>query len=176
MKKNIFVIIILFTGTLLHAQTPTKYNILSTGCTVTISCNLEEFKEKDKTDSTLELVGNCEVGSLTYGVIYKDGGAGDIGEDYTMQDHLKITLGEHRDFVFECNASYIAIMGVKQSADGTSISIDDIWEDYRGNRYNVTGYTNGKIVAILYVKQKGKLADSAAVKAFLGSFTFPGSK
>lgn len=187
MKTTLLFAALLLTGTLLQAQTTKQYLIQSTGCSVKMPCNpgafklIERPKQEDdvdiaEEDSIVELEGKCVLGALTYGVVYNDFGEKEFEEDYTVENFLKERMAGQRDFAFDCKPSIIGVLPVQKSADGKIHSIGDEWEGYDGNWYLAKGYTDGRIIAILYVKKKGKLASTPAIKAFLDSFTFPLNK
>jgi hypothetical protein len=184
MKKINLLIIFIFNAILSVAQTAKEYKVGPTGCTVKAPCSLAVFnveeiepfadeedslKEKD-VEKLVNADAKCSSGGITYGVLYKDHGPQEFGEGYTIEDHLKTSIAGDRE-VFSCKLTFIT--GIKRSADGKLLSVTDEWEDYDGNWYQVKGYTDGRVVALLYVKKKGKFAVNPAMKAFLDSFTFP---
>jgi hypothetical protein len=64
--------------------------------------------------------------------------------------------------------------GMQEEADWNSensITIVDYWQDCRKKDWKVKGYTNGKILAVLYVKNIGN-ADVKKQDFFLDSFHF----
>jgi len=64
--------------------------------------------------------------------------------------------------------------GMQEDADWNSeasITIVDYWQDCRKKDWKVKGYTNGKILAVLYVKNIGN-ADVKKQDFFLDSFHF----
>lgn len=64
--------------------------------------------------------------------------------------------------------------GIHDEADWnseTSKTIVDYWQDYRKKDWKVKGYTNGKTLAVLYVKNIGNV-DVKKQDLFLDSFHF----
>jgi hypothetical protein len=64
--------------------------------------------------------------------------------------------------------------GIHEDADWnseTSTTIVDYWQDYSKKDWKVKGYTNGKTLAVLYVKNIGH-ADVKSQDLFLDSFHF----
>lgn len=137
-----------------------------TGCFLLFTKN-NEF-EKRKTESGDDLYFNefTEKG-VTYGVICVM-----MKATYNAKESMEM-LGRYMNqlrgpfFVFHQ-------VGLERSKDWnevSTISLEDYWQDGKGVDCKVKGYTNGKTLAVLYVKNIGE-AEVAKQEAFLDSFHF----
>jgi hypothetical protein len=124
--------------------------------------------EKRKTESGDDLYFNefSEKG-VTYGVICVE-----MKSEYDPDDAIDMLaryMNQLRGpfFVFHQ-------VGQERSKDwnhASSITLVDYWQDARGVDCKVKGYTNGKTLAVLYVRNIGE-AEVAKQEAFLDSFHF----
>ena len=162
-------LLIIATSFVLRIASPRKtgsYFIGNTGCSI-LFMNGRRFT-RSKTDSGDILYFNEYVeNEVTYGVICID-----------MQTALELpearkmlTTYMHKlkgpFFIFHCT-------GPEKSSDWNqegSVALVDYWQDAVGVDCKVKGYTNGKVLAVLYVRNIAAV-DVSKQELFLDSFHF----
>ncbi|MBO9684576.1 MAG: hypothetical protein J7502_18230 [Flavisolibacter sp.] len=138
----------------------------NTGCSALLSSN-------NNLDSTVTQSGDqlyfheFKDRNVTYGMICID-----MNEQYSLaeaEEMLRSYIDKLRGPLYILHNT-----GIHEDADWnseTSKTIVDYWQDYSKKDWKVKGYTNGKTLAVLYVKNIGN-ADVRKQDFFLDSFHF----
>jgi hypothetical protein len=107
---------------------------------------------------------------VTYGMICIH-----LQEDYSMPDAVEML----NSYITKLKGPFYILhtTGLRQIADwnsATTTVFTDYWQDSNQEDWKIKGYTNGKVLAILYVKNIGHAATEKH-ELFLDSFHFTGS-
>ncbi len=144
-----------------------NYKIADTGCSALLFSGKRRFKQT-KTDSGDNLYFNefCQK-AITYGVICIQ-----MKEWYDLDKALKMLGG----YINKLKGPFYILhqTGLQKDVDWNTISsrtLVNYWQDGDKTDWKIKGYTNGKFIAILYVKNITQL-DVGQQDLFLDSFHF----
>lgn len=163
--ENLFVF--LATSLVLRATGPRfKRYIIQPGCSTFLHSSACTLHVRHTKDGDKVLFNEYVEEGVTYGTICVQ-----MQETYPLEAAETILVNYmnrvRKPMHITCNVS----MECKQE-DG-QLTITDYWQDGEGTDWKVKGYTNGKIVAVLYVKNIGDTTVSDH-DAFLNGFRFSG--
>jgi hypothetical protein len=161
--ENLFVF--LATSFVLRATGPRfRRYLVSPGCSTLLHSNNRTLHVRHTKEGDKLLFNEYAEDGVTYGTICVQ-----MREDYTPEQAERILVHYlnrvRKPMHIACNFS----MDIKY--DDNQLTITDYWQDQSGIDWKVQGYTNGKMVAVLYVKNIG----DTTVKnhdAFLNGFRF----
>jgi hypothetical protein len=141
-----------------------RYLIGQSGCaSLLISAN-NQLHIKHTKDGDVIYFNDTSVGGVTYGLICVH-----MKQLSTLPQAEKILVQYINRVRRPLGIAYNILMEAEKAAGQTTIT--DYWQDEQGVDWKIKGYTNGKTVAVLYVKN----VTEAAVKeheAFLNGFRF----
>ena len=158
-------------STISFSQSLKKYAIGTSGCSVYMLCDPGQFQMTFSEDSSAVFTGECKPDSVTYGIICvklkETIPAGDDAEDLLISylDYLKTA------FKIKSSSGYGKGQTLNSKADARGVL--DFWNDEVGNEWKVKGWTDGKVISILYVIEKSKSEYPAKHDVFLNGFRFP---
>jgi len=142
----------------------------NTGCSSLVFSAHARFR-KSVTESGDDLYFyEHEEAGLAYGVICVQ-----LNQDYELQEATDLLV--HYMDALKGPFYILHQTGLKKETDWNSEStrkLVDYWQDGDLMDWKVKGYTNGKQIAVLYVKNIS-LVDVARQDRFLDSFHFPGA-
>jgi hypothetical protein len=151
-------------------KTFNKYLIGDTGCSV------YTFPKHNKFESVLTLSGDrmyfhdYTEDDVTYGIICVH-----LQEPYSLaeaEELLQRYMHKLKEPLYILHET-----GIRNAFDynsATSVSLENYWQDIDHVDWKVKGYTNGKVISVLYVKNIGQ-ADIPKQEFFLDSFHFKAS-
>lgn len=147
-----------------------KFLIGDTGCSV------YTFSGENDFDTTMTLTGDrmylhdYTENGVTYGVICIH-----MKEQYAVdeaEELLKKYMGKLKGSLFVLHDT--GIMDAHDYNSISTISLENYWQDVEGIDWKVKGYTNGKVLSVLYVKNISQ-AEIKKQEFFLDSFHFKAS-
>lgn len=141
-----------------------RYIIGRTGCTSLLLSTETTLHVQSTKDGERIYFYEHEVAGVTYGVITVN-----MQELYTFEQSENILVQYANRIRKPFGISYNVSMEIEHSAD--RITLTDYWQDEEGVDWKIKAHTNGKIVAVVYVKN----ISAAPVKehdAFLNGFRF----
>jgi len=171
MKKFTNIGVLLLICFVSHAQTIRKYFIGNSGCTAYIYCDPGNFEASFNEDSSLVYSAECVAGGTTFGLITikLSAAAGSLhnaeGSLINYLDLLKKT--------FEIKEAVGYEKGHRLNNDKNTRSAIDYWTGSDGQKWKVKGWTDGKFIAVLYVKGNIEV-EKFKKDLFLNSFRFQG--
>lgn len=141
-----------------------RYIIGKTGCTTLLLSGETSLHLQSTRDGERVYFYEHEVNNVVYGLITVN------MKEQLSPEQAQTVLTQYagrirRPFGICCTA------GWEIEADSETITLTDYWQDEEGVDWKIKGYCNGKIVAVLYVKNIGE----APVKehdSFLNGFRF----
>jgi hypothetical protein len=164
--ENLFVF--LATSLVLRATGPRfKRYLIQPGCSTFLHSSARTLHVRHTRDGDKVLFNEYEEDNVTYGTICVQ-----MQEEYTLADAEMILMNYmnrvRKPMQIHCNVS------MDNNVEGRQLTITDYWQDDAGTDWKVKGYTNGKIIAVLYVKNIG---DTTVQNhdAFLNGFRFSGT-
>ena len=162
--ENLFMF--LATSLILRIASPKfkRYVIGKSGCTSLLLSDGNELHCKHTKEGDVIYFNDASVDDVTYGLICVR-----MKQVYALQQTETILVQYINRARKPLHIAYNISMEVEKTA--SQITITDYWQDNEGIDWKIKGYTNGKTVAILYVKN----VTQAAVKehdAFLNGFRF----
>jgi hypothetical protein len=171
MRQLIVFLFCLLTANSMYAQTLKKYAISNSGCSAYFFCDPGAFTSEKSTDSSDMFTGECITSDVTYGLIcvkMKDKLANLETSEETLiayLDYLKTSLK------VTTAAGYGK--GHRLKNKETTRGVIDYWKDVDGQSWKIKGWTNGKIIAVLYVCSKKEVPEAKA-NVFLDGLLLPG--
>ncbi|MBS1656272.1 MAG: hypothetical protein JSU05_15575 [Bacteroidetes bacterium] len=168
--RPFFILLTLITSQVLFGQTLKKYSIGNTGCSVYFTCNPGEFQQSYSEDSSAVYTAECISDSLHYGLICvqlkEKVSSGDDAENLLTSylDYLKSTLEIQKSAGYGKGAT---LAGSPQAR-----GVVDYWEDKEGAQWKIKGWTDGAIIAVLYVYADGPFNETEKTNVFLNGFRF----
>jgi hypothetical protein len=134
------------------ANTPRLFPIGNTGCAVTLPSApaVAQFKNHRGNDTW---IGQAKTGAITYG----------FATIVLEQPFANATAAEQALFLFleELHDSFDVRhttgldYGFRHPSNDAVLGMTDYWQDYHGTDYKVRGWTDGKVLCALYVKNIG---------------------
>lgn len=163
-----------FFSLMLQAQTLQLYPVAATGCKAGYYCTPGEFQAMNLPDSSVLYVAECKGGDeADYGVVcikLHHPEASAAAAETAMQQHLVMLKTA---FGADINVSKERKTGITMPANSKVKGVLDVFENEESRVYRTKSWTNGKFVAILYVRKIGDWNTTPEVEAFLNGFQFP---
>lgn len=164
--ENLFVF--LATSFVLRATAPRfKRYLICPGCSSYLNSSARTLHVRQTKGGDKVFFNEYTEGGVTYGTICVQ-----MQEAYTLEDAESILVHYlnrvRRPMDIHCNVS----MEIKTA--NRQLTITDYWQDSQGIDWKIKGYTNGRIVGVLYVKN---ISDTTVSNhdAFLDGFRFSGT-
>lgn len=170
MKKLLFTVFI-FSQIAVSGQSLKKYPVAQTGCTVYMFCDPGKFEISYSEDSSEVYAGECIKDGFTHGlicVVLKDSVGINEDAEGLLESYLDFLKSQ---FKIRDAAGYGKGMHLKDRDD--IIGIIDYWQAEDKSQYAIQGWTDGKIIAVLYVNGMEQ-PDLNKQKIFFNGFRFPG--
>ena len=144
-----------------------NYLIGDTGCSALLPTSDKSFRAS-KTESGDNLYFHeTEMGTVGYGLICIR-----LREQFELDHAMDMLTSYIHKLKLPFNVLHS--IGAQESPDWnntTSKTITDYWQDEAGTDWKVKGYTDGRTIAVLYVKNIGQ-ADIKKQELFLDGFHF----
>lgn len=167
---------ILFAAIMLYslpttAQSIKKIPVGNSGCSIYTYCDIK-FEESKSRDSSMIYAGECNRDSIAYGVI--------CVQLITPPESLQLAedlLMAYLDFLkesFKINQSAGYSKGHRLNNIENTRGLLDYWKDRDNNNWKIKGWTDGKIISVLYAYSQKKLPEPK-VNLFLDGFRLPGN-
>jgi hypothetical protein len=165
MKKNQFLLVILFLigSTALFSQSLKKIPLSTSGCSLYTYCEMK-FEISKSVDSSKVFMGECNMGEVNYGVIAVQ--LLNQPENLLMAEDLLIAYLDHLKTSFSIVKAAGYGKGHTLNNDLNTRGILDYWEDTEKNNWKVKGWTNGKIIGVMYAYSLKEIPESK-VNVFL---------
>ncbi|MDB5205185.1 MAG: hypothetical protein JWR72_260 [Flavisolibacter sp.] len=162
--ENLFMF--LATSLILRISAPRfkRYLIGQSGGTSLLVSGSDQLHIKYTKEGDVIYFSDSAIGNVAYGLICIQ-----MKQLYTLWKAETILVQYINRVRKPLGIAYNISMEIKKTAG--QITITDYWQDNNGTDWKIKGYTNGKTVAVLYVKN----ITEAAVKehdAFLNGFKF----
>ena len=168
--------ILVFFAFLLSSQLcaqPTKsgqkrINIGETGCSYLNYCDTP-FSEDLTTDSSNLYSVECVDGGATYGlicVLLKT-----PFDDLAMAEDMLIAYLDYLKENFTITRTVGYSRGYRLNHADSTRGINDRWEDSEGDKWNIRGWTNGKVISVMYVYSQKSVPETKA-EAYFNGFSF----
>lgn len=158
---------------MLQAQPLLLYPVASTGCKAGYYCTPSEFQSVSLPDSSVLYVAECKgVDEADYGVVcikLHHPEASAAAAETIMQQHLVMLKTA---FGADITVSKERKNGISMPANAKVKGVLDVFENEESSVYRTKSWTNGKFVAILYVRKIGAWNTTPEVEAFLNGFQF----
>ena len=141
-----------------------RYLIGQSGCTSLLISGGNQLHIKHTKEGDVIYFNDSTIGCVTYGMICVR-----MKQVYTPREAETILVQYMNRVRKPLGIAYNISMEVEKATG--QITITDYWQDEAGADWKIKGYSNGKTVAVLYVKN----ITEAAVKehdAFLNGFRF----
>jgi hypothetical protein len=141
-----------------------RYLIGNSGCTSLLVSGCSQLHCKHTTEGDVIYFNDSAIAGVTYGLICVR-----MKQVYPLQQAETILVQYINRARKPLHIAYSISMEIEKAAG--RVTITDYWQDNEGIDWKIKGYTNGKTVAILYVKN----VTEAAVKehdTFLNGFRF----
>jgi hypothetical protein len=170
MKVLIFCILLLLSLTS-YNQSVKKYPIGNSGCAAYMFCNPGNFAISYSEDSSKVFTGRCVKDSFEYGIICVQ-----LKDTIDEKDIAENLLESYLDFLktrFAVREATGYGKGMKLKDREDIAGIIDYWQDEEKNHWSIQGWTDGKIIAVLYVKGN-ELPDYNKQQLFFKGFRFQG--
>lgn len=139
-----------------------RYLIGSSGCTSLLLADNDQLQIKHTKEGDTIYFNDHTSNGVTYGLICVQ-----MKQLYTLRQAETILVQYINRVRKPLGIAYNISMEIEKATE--QISISDYWQDQQGVDWKIKGYTNGKTVAVLYVKN----ITEAIVKeqdAFLNGF------
>lgn len=141
-----------------------RYLIGQSGCSCLLFATGKTLHIKNTADGDRIYFNDHTVGAVTYGFVCVQ-----MRELYTLPQAEIILIQYINKMRKPLDIAYNICMEVNKGA--SRITISDYWQDNTGVDWKIKGLTNGKTVAVMYVKN---IADAVVKEhdAFLNGFRF----
>lgn len=168
--KKISSIVLLLVAITTKSQLLKKYRISNSGCSIYMFCDPGQFEKSYSQDSSVVFTGECVKEDFTYGLIcvqLKDSMTSDQDAEALLESYMDFLKGQ---FNIRQSAGYGKGMHLNNRQD--IIGIVDYWQAENKEQWSLQGWTDGKIIAVLYVKGKER-ADYNKQQVYFKGFRFP---
>ena len=171
MRKSLTIFLFLF-SVQLSAQQPAarqkRIDIGETGCSYLNYCETP-FAEEITTDSSRLYSVECAEDDVTYGLICVT--LKKPFDDLAMAEDMMIAYLDYlkENFTIIRTAGYSRGYRLNQSDSVRGVS--DHWEDSEGDKWKIRGWTDGKVISVLYVYAQKPVPDARA-DAYFNGFRF----
>jgi len=157
-----------FCLSLSHSQALKKISIGNSGCSVYAYCDIK-FQAEYSQDSSLVYSGECDNEKVAYGAICVK-----LLQPIVNIDVAEETLISYLDYLksnFKIQKAAGYGKGHRLANDENTRGVLDYWEDSDKNKWKIKGWTNGKIIGILYAYSPNELPETK-LNVFLDGFRF----
>jgi hypothetical protein len=170
MKKYLVVLLLLNFCSGSSGQSIKKYEIGSTGYFAYFYCDPGPFEERYSEDSSIVYTAQCTSDSTTYGVIFVK--LTSPISDLSAAENLLVSYLDYLKKTF--NISSFAGYGKGHRLRGREDTrgIIDYWKDEARNDWKIKGWTDGKIISVLFARGKKQLPETK-VNVFLDGILTP---
>ncbi|HYO21655.1 MAG TPA: hypothetical protein VER36_04570 [Flavisolibacter sp.] len=156
----------LATSLVLRITTPKfKRYLLANGCSVLLVSGNRTLHFKHTRDGERVYFYDHAVAGVTYGLIMVH-----MKELYTLHQAENILVQYINRMRRPLRIAYNVAMQIEKKKG--VITICDYWQDEAGHDWKIKGYTNGKTIAVLYVKNIGESPVNEH-DGFINGFRFP---
>ena len=143
-------ILFLATSLALHAPTPKfkRYIIGSAGCSSLLFSGANSLYIKYTKDGEKVYFNEHKTGDVTYGLIVVQ-----MKDVFTLEEASTI-LAQYTNAV-RIPFKIVHHLPMEMEKQNEKVVLTNYWQDKNGADWKVKGYTNGKIIAVLYVQNIG---------------------
>lgn len=169
--KKYFLLFFLFAALSSHSQGIKKYPVGNSGCSLYMFCNPGKFDLSYSDDSAKVYTGQCSADNFIYGVICVN--LKETVEDINDAEKL---LASYLGFLkqqFKIKDATGYGMGSRLKEREDTRGIIDYWDGEDKSKWAIQGWTDGKYIAVLYVKGNEQ-PDLNKQKVFFNGFRLPG--
>ena len=170
-RKVILILPFLFVAFSSNSQAIKKYSIDKTGCSLYMFCDPGKFDISYSDDSSRVYTGECQNENFIYGIICVQlkevVSAKDDGENL-LEAYLNFLK---QQFSIKETTGYGSGMHLKDRED--IIGMIDYWQSEDKMQWAIQGWTDGNVLAVLYVKGNTQ-PDYAKQQVFFKGLRFPG--
>lgn len=169
--KKIFFLPFLFLLVHAKSQLLKKYAVAQTGCAIYMFCDPGKFNLDYSEDSSKVYTATCSKEGFTYGVI-----CAQLKDSLTAEDDTTGLLESYLDHLksaFDVREATGYGKGMHLQNREEITGIIDYWQTTNKIHYAIQGWTDGKIVAVLYVSGESQ-PDFNKQQLFFKGFRFPG--
>lgn len=174
MNKNISLLtLILLFALNSQSQSLKKYPIGNSGCSVYMFCDPGKFSLSYSEDSAKVYTGQCIADKFIYGIICVN-----LKDTMADMDDAESLLESYLDFLkpqFKIRDAAGYGKGGRLNSNENTSGIVDYWDGEDKSKWAIQGWTDGKFIAVLYVKGSEQ-PDYTKQKLFFNGFVFPGMK
>ena len=170
-KINILILFFVFAALCSNSQGLKKYPIGNSGCSLYMFCDPGKFDMSYSEDSSKVYTGACQYKNFVYGIICVQ-----LKEIVSAKDEGEGLLESYLDFLkqqFSIKETTGYGKGMHLNNRENITGIIDYWRGENKNHWSVQGWTDGNILAVLYVKGNEQ-PDFNKQKLFFNGFRFPG--
>jgi hypothetical protein len=171
MKPGFIFIALLLLASILDAQSLKKYSISNSGCSVYMFCDPGQFEISYSSDSSIVYTAECVNDSLHYGVICIK--LKETINAISDAEEMMISYLDYLKTAFSISSAVGYGKGHQLAGYADARGIIDYWKDKNGAEWKIKAWTDGRIIAALYVYANGKLNEPPKVNVFLDGFRFP---
>jgi hypothetical protein len=156
-----------------RAQTFKKVSISNSGCSLYAFCDFR-FETEYSADSSLVYVSECEKDGVNYGVIgVKLVQSAQSTNNLDLAEESLISYLDYLKTSFNITKSAGYGKGHRLANNENTRGVIDYWEDKDKNNWKIKGWTNGKIIGVLYGYSAKELPETK-LNLYLDGFRFPG--
>lgn len=170
MKSTVFLFILF--SMMGNAQSLKKYPISNSGCAAYFFCDPGVIDMSFSPDSSVIYTSECSPDSTVYGFICVK--LKETVEAGAVAEELMINYLNYLKTILQVKASAGYGKGHKMESNVNVRGVIDFWRDEKNNEWKIKGWTDGKIITMMYVYEKGKLEYQPKQDVFLNGFRFPG--
>jgi hypothetical protein len=123
-------------------------------------------------DSSVVYTGECSPDSTVYGLICVK--LKEPVEAGAVSESLMISYLDYLKTVLKVKSSVGYGKGHTMENYAIAKGVIDYWKDEKNNDWKIKGWTDGKIIVMMYVYEKGVLEYKPKHDLFLNGFRFPG--
>jgi hypothetical protein len=154
------------------AQSLKKYPVSNSGCAAYFFCDPGQFGVSYSEDSSIVYTAECSTDSTGYGIICVK--LKEAVEAGAVAENLMINYLDYLQSVFKIKTSAGYGKGHTMEKNPVVKGVIDYWKDENGYEWKIKGWTDGKIISMLYVSEKGTMEYKPKHDVFLNGFRFPG--
>jgi hypothetical protein len=169
--KKICSLLLLTISITVKSQELKKYSIGRSNCAVYLFCDPGKFEISYSQDSSTVYTGECVKDSFTYGIICVK-----LKDSVSVEQDAAALLKSYLDFLkeqFSIRQSAGYGLGMQLNNREDIIGMIDYWQDENKKQWSIQGWTDGKILSVMYVTGN-TLADYNKQQVFFKGFRFQG--
>jgi hypothetical protein len=159
MKKYLFALLLLVFFSKSWGQQLKKYAIGGSGCFAYFYCDPGPFEEKYSEDSSIVYTAQCTASdSTTYGIICVK--LTSPIPDLSIAENLLVSYLDYLKKAFEIVSFAGYGRGHRLKGREDTRGIIDYWKDEAKSNWKVKGWTDGKIISVLFANGKNELPET----------------